>query len=228
MTRHRRWLLLALTALAVAATVVALVWLFWGVTSVAALQTRVVSLGAWAPAGFILLYGVGTVAGLPGGILDVVAGAVFGPIYGSLYNLAGGTLGAAGAFLLARYVAADWVRRRAAPRVQKVITSVEEDGWRFVAFVRLVPVLPYTIANYLLGLTRIPFWHYVAATVVFMAPSTIAYTYIGYAGSQALAGETDNIYYALVMLAVIAVVVFAPGFYKRWKNGGATAAPPSR
>jgi uncharacterized membrane protein YdjX (TVP38/TMEM64 family) len=230
MTRHRRWLLLALTVFAVAATVLAMVWLFWGVTSVDALQARVTSLGHWAPAGFILLYGVSTIAGLPGGILDVVGGAVFGPVYGSLYNLAGGTLGAAGAFLVARYLAADWVRRRAGPRVQKVMASVEEDGWRFVAFVRLVPVLPYTIANYLLGLTRIPFWHYVLATIVFMAPSTIAYTYIGYAGTQALAGETDNIRYALLMLAVIALIVFLPRFYKRWRRSSTmmkdTLPPP--
>ncbi|RDV03393.1 TVP38/TMEM64 family protein [Undibacter mobilis] len=226
MTRHRRWLLLALTALAIAATVLAMLWLFWGVTSVAALQTRVESLGHWAPAGFIMLYAVSTVAGLPGGVLDVVGGAVFGPVYGSLINLAGGTLGAAGAFLVARHGAADWVRRRAGPRVQKVMTSVEADGWRFVAFVRLVPVIPYTIVNYMLGLTRIPFWHYVLATLVFMAPSTIAYTYIGYAGTQALAGDTDNIRYALLMLAVIALVIFAPYFYKRWKNGDETKAPP--
>jgi len=226
MTRHRRWLLLALTVLAVVATVLALVWLFWGVTNVATLQARVESLGAWAPVGFVLLYGVSTVAGLPGGILDVVGGAVFGPVYGSLYNLAGGTLGAAFAFIVARYVAADWVRRRAGPRVQRVIASVEEDGWRFVAFVRLVPVLPYTIANYLLGLTRIPFWHYVLATIVFMAPSTVAYTYIGYAGSQALAGEADNIRYALLMLAVIALLIFAPRFYKRWRKAKAEQESP--
>lgn len=230
MTRQRRWLLLALTALAITATVLAMAWLFWGVTDVPSLQARVTSLGHWAPAGFILLYGVSTVAGLPGGILDVVGGAVFGPVFGSLYNLAGGTLGAAAAFLVARHLAADWVRRRAGPRVQKVMASVEEDGWRFVAFVRLVPVLPYTIANYLFGLTRIPFWHYVLATIVFMAPSTIAYTYIGYAGSQALAGEAENIRYALLMLAVIAVVIFLPRFYKRWRNGNAvmkdTLPPP--
>ena len=230
MTRHRRWLLLALTVFAVVATVLALVWLFWGVTNVAALQARVESLGAWAPVGFILLYGVSTVAGLPGGILDVVGGAVFGPVYGSLINLAGGTLGAALAFLVARYVAAEWVRRRAGPRVQKVIASVEADGWRFVAFVRLVPVLPYTIANYLLGLTRIPFWHYVLATIVFMAPATVSYTYIGYAGSQALTGEADNIRYALLMLAVIALLIFAPRFYKRWRNSSTvikdTLPPP--
>lgn len=226
MTRHRRWLLLALTALAVVATVLAMVWLFWGVTDVPSLQARVTSLGHWAPVGFILLYAISTVAGLPGGILDVVGGAVFGPVYGSLINLVGGTLGAVGAFLLARYVAADWVRRRAGPRVQKVMTSVEEDGWRFVAFVRLVPVIPYTIVNYMLGLTRIPFWHYVIATVVFMAPSTVAYTYIGYAGTQALAGDTDNIRYALLMLAVIAVVIFAPQFYKRWRNAKAEQESP--
>ena len=103
----------------------------------------------------------------------------------------------------------------------KVMRNVEKDGWQFVAFVRLVPVLPYTIVNYLLGLTRIPFWHYVLATLVFMAPSTVAYTWIGHAGSQALSGDTNNIRYALAMLAVIAILIFAPQFYKRWRKGDA-------
>ena len=76
----------------------------------------------------------------------------------------GGTLGAALAFLVARYIARDWVEARAGPRLQSVIRSVDAEGWRFVAFVRLVPIFPYNIVNYLLGLTRIPFHHYVIAT----------------------------------------------------------------
>lgn len=216
MTR-RRWLL-ALIVLLVFAGGLALAWLFNGVSSIDAIQARIASLGVWAPVGFVVLYAIATVALIPGGIFDVVGGVLFGPIFGSVVNLAGATLGAAAAFLVARYVAADWVERRAGPRVQKVIKSVETDGWQFVAFVRLVPIFPYTIVNYLLGVTRIPFHQYLFATIVFMLPSTIAYTWIGHAGSEALNGETDNIRYALAMLAVIAIVVFAPRLYKRLRS----------
>ena len=96
--------------------------------------------------------------------------------------------------------------------------SVDEEDWRFVAFVRLVPVIPYNITNYLLGVTRIPFPRYVLATLVFMAPSTVAYTWIGHAGRQAIAGDTENIKYALIALALIAVVLLVPRFYKKLRS----------
>ena len=213
----RRWLLVLIVLLAVAGGL-ALFWLFDGATSVEGVQARVSSLGDWAPVGFVLLYAIATVAMIPGGLFDLVGGVLFGPVWGSLINLAGGTLGAGLAFLVARYLAGDWVQRRAGPRMQKVVRSVETDGWQFVAFVRLVPIFPYNIANYLLGVTRIPFLHYMLATIVFMAPSTVAYTWIGHAGREAVAGETDNIRYALFTLALIAIVIMAPRFYKRLRR----------
>ena len=64
---------------------------------------------------------------------------------------------------------------------------METEGWRFVAFVRLVPLLPFAALNYALGLTRIPLWQYVIASYLAMLPGAAAYSYIGYAGGQALA-----------------------------------------
>ena len=214
---QRRWLI-ALIVLLIMASGLALFWVFDGATSAAGVQARISSLGDWAPVGFILLYAIATVAMIPGGIFDLVGGVLFGPVWGSLINLAGATLGAAAAFLIARYIAGDWVERRAGPRLQKVVRSVETDGWQFVAFVRLVPIFPYTIVNYLLGVTRIPFHHYMVATVVFMAPSTVAYTWIGHASREAVAGDTANIRYALAALGLIAVVIMAPRFYKRFRR----------
>lgn len=217
MTRRRQWFL-ALIILLVAAGGLALAWVFDGASTIDAVQARIASLGVWAPVGFVLIYAIATIALIPGGIFDLAGGVLFGPVYGSLYNLAGASLGAAGAFLIARYVAGDWVERRGGPRVQKVVASVKADGWRFVAFVRLVPIFPYTIVNYLLGLTGIPFHHYMIATVVFMLPSTIAYTWMGYAGGEAVSGDTDNIRYALFTLALIGIVIMAPRFYKRLRK----------
>ena len=217
MAHPRRWLLILVVTLVIAG-VATTVWGFSLGLSAEAVAAWIDGLGLWAPIGFVALYAVATVAMVPGGIFDLVGGALFGPFLGSALNLLGGTLGAALAFLFARYIARDWAEARAGPRLQGIMRSVDEEDWRFVAFVRLVPVIPYNITNYLLGVTRIPFPRYVLATLVFMAPSTVAYTWIGHAGRQAIAGDTENIKYALIALALIALVLLVPRFYKRLRG----------
>ena len=217
MTHPRRWLAVVVVLLVMASGAAA-VWLFDGVFSAQTLQAKIAGLGFWAPVGFVLLYGIATVAMVPGSIFDLAGGAMFGPYLGTVLDLAGGSLGAALAFLVGRYIARDWVESRAGPRTQGIMHSVDADGWRFVAFVRLVPIFPYNVMNYLLGLTRIPFHHYMIATVVFMAPSTVVYTYIGHASREAIAGDTDNLYYALLALGLLVAMIFLPHFYKRWRG----------
>ncbi len=194
------------------------VWGFSLGLSAENLATWIDWLGIWAPIGFVAIYTVATVALVPGGIFDLVGGAVFGPVYGSALDLLGGTLGASLAFLVARYIARDWARRRVGPRLEGLMRSVDEEDWRFVAFVRLVPVIPYNIANYLLGITRIPFPRYVVATLVFMTPSTVAYTWLGHAGRQAIAGETENLQYGLLALALVAALILLPRLIKRMRE----------
>jgi uncharacterized membrane protein YdjX (TVP38/TMEM64 family) len=219
MPHSRRWLLVAI-ALLILAGAAATAWGFSLGLTAEALVARIDGLGPWAPIGFVTLYAVATVAMVPGGIFDLAGGALFGPYLGSIYNLLGGTLGASLAFLVARYIARDWAQAKAGPRLQGVMRSVDEEDWRFVAFVRLVPVIPYNVMNYLLGVTRIPFARYLLATLVFMTPSTLAYTWIGHASRQAIAGDTENIKYALIALALIAVVLMVPRFYKRLRGNG--------
>ena len=217
MAHPRRWLLIAVALLFIAGGA-SVVWGFSLGISAEALEAWIASLGIWAPIGFVLLYTVATVAMVPGGIFDLVGGVLFGSYLGSALDLLGGSLGAALAFLVARYIARDWVESRAGPRLQGVMRNVDEEGWRFVAFVRLIPVFPYNIVNYVLGVTRIPFHHYVLATVVFMAPSTVAYTWIGHAGRKAIAGDTENIRYALIALGLIAIVLLLPRFFRRLRS----------
>jgi uncharacterized membrane protein YdjX (TVP38/TMEM64 family) len=217
MTHPRRWLFAVVVFLVFAGGAVG-IWMFDTDIGAQSLEIWVAGLGVWAPIGFVLLYGVATVAMVPGSIFDLAGGALFGPYIGSLLDLTGGCLGAALAFLVARYIARDWVEVRAGPRLQAVMRSVDADGWRFVAFVRLVPIFPYNIVNYVLGVTRIPFHHYMIATIVFMAPSTLVYTWIGHAGREAIAGDTDNLYYALIALGLLVSMIFLPQFYKRLRS----------
>ena len=103
--------------------------------------------GPVAPLLFILIYALATVLFLPGSVLTLAGGALFGPVLGTLYNLTGATLGATLAFLIARYLAADWVADKTGGRVKQLINGVEAEGWRFVAFVRLVPLFPFNLIS---------------------------------------------------------------------------------
>jgi uncharacterized membrane protein YdjX (TVP38/TMEM64 family) len=185
------------------------------------IESSIRDLGLWAPLGHVVLFAVGTVLFVPGAIFGLAGGALFGPVLGTAVNLAGATLGATASFLVARYLAADWVRRRAGGRLERLIAGVEAEGWRFVAFTRLVPLFPFNLLNYALGLTRIPLAHYVLATLVCMVPGTLAFTWLGHAGRAALAGNEAAIRYGLIALALLAAIAFLPRLVRRWRDGGA-------
>jgi len=180
-----------------------------------ALSATLDDFGIWAPLVFIVSYAIATVAFLPGSIFSLAGGMLFGPVLGTIYNLTGATIGAMLAFMVARYVASGWVREKSGPRLERIIRGVDDEGWRFVAFTRLVPLFPFNLLNFALGLTRIPFLHYALATAVCMIPGALAYTYLGYAGREAMAGSETAIRTALIALGLLAVVTFLPGLVKR-------------
>jgi uncharacterized membrane protein YdjX (TVP38/TMEM64 family)/rhodanese-related sulfurtransferase len=185
----------------------------------AALEQWLDNAGAGAPLLFMLIYAIGTVLFLPGSVLTLAGGAIFGPVWGTFYNLTGATIGATLAFLIARYLAADWVEQKSAGRIKQLKNGVENEGWRFVAFVRLVPLFPFNALNYALGLTRIKLSHYIIASYLCMLPGAIAYTYLGYAGREAVAGGEAAIQKGLLALALLAAVSFLPRLISRMRQG---------
>ncbi|WP_051302672.1 VTT domain-containing protein [Sedimenticola selenatireducens] len=185
----------------------------------AALEQWVGGAGAAAPLLFMLIYAVATVLFLPGSMLTLAGGALFGPVMGTFVNLTGATLGALLAFLVSRHLAADWVEQKTAGRLGQLKAGVEQEGWRFVAFVRLVPLFPFNLLNYALGLTRIRLLHYLVATYLCMLPGALAYTWLGYAGREALAGGEGLIQKGLMALALLAVVAFLPRIIARLRQG---------
>jgi uncharacterized membrane protein YdjX (TVP38/TMEM64 family)/rhodanese-related sulfurtransferase len=176
------------------------------------------SAGDFAPLLFVAGYAAATVLFLPGSILTIAGGALFGPIAGTFYSLTGATLGATLAFLIARYLASGWVTRRTGGRLAEFVKGVEGEGWRFVAFVRLVPLFPFNALNYALGLTRIPLGRYVTASYLAMLPGAAAYTYLGYAGREALSGSDTLLRHGLIAIALIAAVLFLPRLVRRLRS----------
>jgi uncharacterized membrane protein YdjX (TVP38/TMEM64 family) len=184
----------------------------------ATIERELQRFGGWAPILFLLLYALATVLFVPGSVLTVAGGALFGPIWGTLWNLTGATLGATLAFMIARYVASDWVAARSGERLRRLMRGVEDERWRFVAFVRLLPLFPFNLMNYAFGLTRIGLRDYVLASFICMAPGALAYTYLGYAGREAASGQSGAILKTLLALALLAAVAFLPRLVRRMRG----------
>lgn len=180
-----------------------------------AMQTWLRQAGAAAPLVFMLLYMLGTVLFFPGSILTLIGGALFGPVLGTFYNLTAATLGAMLSFLVARFLASDWVKQKAGGRLKQLIEGVEKEGWRFVAFTRLVPLFPFNLLNYAFGLTKINFFQYSITTWITMLPGAIAYTYLGYIGREAATGGEGLIQKILLGIALLAVVSYLPRMIKK-------------
>lgn len=218
MTVHRN----LIGRLSVAAMVVAgILWLLFNRQrlEIEALVAWVSAFGMLAPLIFIAIRTLGAVILLPGSLMALTAGALFGPVEGAIYNLVASTLGAMLAFLVARYLASDFIAERLGDgRLARFVTGVETEGWRFVAFTRLVPLFPYNLLNYAYGLTRIKFSHYTIASLVCMIPGDVAYTYLGFAGRQAMAGNENSVEIGLIALGLLACMVFLPRLVRYFRK----------
>ena len=137
-------------------------------------------LGFWGPAVFVVGYAAATLAFVPGSLLTMAAGAIFGLAKGTLLVFLGATVGSTFSFLVARYVARGAIERKLAhrPRFRAIDRAVAKQGLKIIFLVRLSPVFPYNLLNYGLGLTRVKLLHYVLACTG-MIPGTFLYVYYG-------------------------------------------------
>lgn len=171
-------------------------------------------LGFWGPAVFILGYAVATVAFVPGSLLTLAGGAVFGLAKGSLWVFAGASLGAISSFLIARYLARAAIEKRMAgnKRFAAIDRAVGEQGRKIVFLLRLSPVFPFVLLNYGLGLTRVRLVDYAVACLG-MIPGTLLYTYYGRVLGEVavLAGgaapERDTAYWITLAVGLVATLV---------------------
>ncbi len=138
------------------------------------------ALGVWGPVAFMLGYTLATLAFVPGSLLTLAAGAIFGIAWGTLYVFVAASLGACAAFLVARYVARGAIERRLEgnPKFAAIDRAVGGEGRKIVTLLRLSPVFPFNLLNYALGLTQVRFADYIIACLG-MLPVTILYVYTG-------------------------------------------------
>jgi uncharacterized membrane protein YdjX (TVP38/TMEM64 family) len=141
-----------------------------------------------APLGFIALHVAASLFFVPRTVLAVVAGLVFGGWWGPVWAVFGSLAGAVAGFLVARHLYSGFVRRADPTRLRALLARADKGGWRMVAMVRLLPLIPHSLTNYAFGLTRVKLASYAFGSFLGQLPLTIAYADLGAAGGQAILG----------------------------------------
>lgn len=189
MTRLRdnagRLILLALLGIGIVAA-----WHWRGVFDPAAL-TALIDNSPAAPLVFIGLHIVASLVFVPRTLMALGAGLVFGMWWGALWAALGSLLGAIAGFLVARYLGGGLAARAGWRRAAALLERAEAGGWRMVAILRLVPIIPHSLTNFALGLTGVRLGAYVLGSFLGQLPLTIAYADLGAAGGRALLGGGD-------------------------------------
>ncbi len=169
-------------------------------------------LGPYAALFFVLGFTIATTFGFPGNIATIAAGAVFGLVWGTVWSLLGATFGAVGAFLLARYLIYDWVTHYFGqrPLMQRINRAIVRSPMSFVLAMRFTPLSPFSLVNFLFGLTPIDLKTYTIGTFVGLIPLTIAYTWLGVTGKQAFSGGDHRPFFlALGALTILSLLPIA-------------------
>jgi uncharacterized membrane protein YdjX (TVP38/TMEM64 family) len=173
--------------------------------------------GVLGPVIYIAAYVLGVVFFVPGLPMTLLGGLVFGPVRGAAYVWIAATIGAALAFLVARYglrgLVEGWVARNA--RLARMDEAVARDGWRIVMITRLIPLFPFNLQNYAYGVTRIGFWAYLGTSAVCMIPATVAYTFAGGALSRGGGDLRWTLGYLAVAGVLIVLVSLIPRYLER-------------
>ncbi|MBI4027748.1 MAG: VTT domain-containing protein [Verrucomicrobia bacterium] len=182
-------------------------------------------LGRWGGAALIATYVIACIIFIPGSILTLGAGVLFGVVWGSIYVSIGSTLGATCSFLIGRHLARDWVARKLEhyPQFNLIDRAVAREGWKIVLLARLSPLFPFNLLNYALGLTRIPLSHYILASWIGMIPGTVMYVYLGsLVGSLASLGQGGHqrttaewTLYGVGLLATVVVTIYVTRIAKK-------------
>jgi len=174
-------------------------------------------MGPWGPLVLAAAYILAVILFVPGSLLTMGAGFVFGSLVGTITVSVASTLGAAAALLLGRTLARDWVEKRVvrSPRFRALDEAIKQQGFRIVLLLRLSPVFPFNLLNYALGLTNVSFPEYVLASWIGMLPGTVMYVYLGstlkslsdLAAGRAAGGAAEKLLFGLGLLATLAATV---------------------
>ena len=180
----------------------------WGLE----LQNWIKEFGIIAPVIFVLAYVIATIFMIPGSVLTLIAGAIFGLWFGVFYVVIGSNLGALAAYLLAKTKLREKFIKMTEgnPKFAALDKAIGENGFKMVLLTRLSPAFPFTLLNYFLGLTSVKTGAYVAANLLGMLPATFLFVYLGSLANVAVSAvSTWQLAMRIVgLLATIGVVIY--------------------
>jgi uncharacterized membrane protein YdjX (TVP38/TMEM64 family) len=203
---------LRLVALAAGVCVLFVVVALTGSISPGRVRDAIEPLGAAAVPAFVAVSALLTCTLFPGPLLAAASGLLFGTALGTPVSIVSATLGAVLAFVIARFVARDSVDAIAGRRLRAAQEWIEQRGFWAVLYGRIIPGLPYTLLNYVAGLTRVRLAAFAAATAVGVAPRSFAYT--------ALGGSLDDLDAPEAIVAVVLLVLMGAGGLVALRRGG--------
>jgi len=214
--RSKHWRMIALAVVVMALLTVGIVFQQQVREVLEALVKWTRDLGAVGAVVFGVAYALVTVLMMPGSILTMGAGLLFGVLWGTVTVSIASTTGAAMAFLVGRFVARDWVASKVSgrPKFQAIDRAVGRQGFKIVLLTRLSPIFPFNLLNYAYGLTGVKFWSYVLASWIGMLPGTLMYVYFGSLARNVAAVATgrekttiDYVFYGIGLVVTVAVVL---------------------
>ncbi|MDP3921070.1 MAG: TVP38/TMEM64 family protein [Candidatus Omnitrophota bacterium] len=170
--------------------------------------------GPWGPVVFMGVYILTCIFFVPSFVFTFSAGILFGVLKGLAFSLLAHGIGSTAALLTGRYLARGWVERIYArnEKFELMDKTIEKKGWRVVLLARLTPIFPFLIGNYIIGLTRIPAFHYFLATVIGSIPSAAVYVYLGsitgsLAAMNAQGRQRTPLEWALLIGGMVAAII---------------------
>lgn len=177
------------------------------------LQLTLQRAGVWAPIAYIVIYVAATVLILPSTALNLVGGAIFGPLMGTLWTSMAAVVAAVIAFMFTRSIGRDIVSKRIAGRWQALDAEIQTGGLFYMFAIRLQPVIPYGLVNFVAGLTSIRFKDFFIGTALGTVPGIFPFVLLGSFGLKAI--KTGEYLPLLLALSLIALLIISSVWYYR-------------
>ena len=174
----------------------------------------------WGAIVFILIYGIGCVMALPGSLLTLTGGAVFGVFWGTIYNVIAANLGASLAFFAARYLGRDFIQGlMKSGKLADFDKGIQNSGFKTIFRLRLIPIVPFNGLNFGAGLSSVKYRDYFLGSFLGMLPGTFIYTYFADALLQGVQGANQKALLNLAIASILLIFIsFLPSILKRIKG----------